>query len=349
MMPTSFPVAQNFETDSGEPSLGWGILGPGWIADGLVSAMRRHTIQRPVAVGSRSVDRAAAFAERHGIERAYGSYEQVVEDPAVDVVYVAAPQSEHLRLGLMAIAAGKHVLIEKPMAITAADARTLADAAAQAGVFLMEAMWARYLPQSAVVRAVLAEGLLGDIRGVVADHGQAIPVDPAHRLYRRELGGGALLDLGIYTVQLDSLVLGEPAAVTAIGGMTETGVDAYSTLVLDHGPSVQSTLTTTILARTPTTASIIGTEGRLDFGSAFYLPTTMSLVGPDFGAPSVDWVDPTGRALFDGLSWEMTALASFVGEGRLESPVHTLDETVSILRTIDRALEQVEASAGALV
>lgn len=341
MLPSSFPDAPVFRSGAGEPTLGWGVLGPGWMAEMFVGAMRRHTAQRPVAVGSRSLERAQRFAAQHGIAAAYGSSEEVVAAPEVDVVYVAAPQSEHLRLGLLAIAAGKHVMIEKPLAMNAAEARTLADAARAADVLLMEGMWARYLPQAAIIRRLLADGVIGEVRGVFADHGQAIPFSPEHRLYRPDLGGGALLDLGIYTVQLDSMVLGAPTRVTAVGGETSTGVDAYSTLVLEHGPDVQSTLSTTILAKTPTTASIVGTEGRIDIASAFYTPSRLTLADTGHGTPVLEWADRTGIAGMDGVAWEATALATFVGEGRRESPLHTVEETISILATIDEALAQV--------
>jgi len=343
MLPSTLPDPVLFTPGSNEPALRWGVVAPGLIAGAFVGAMHRNTAQRVTAVGSRDLERARRFASEHGIERSYGSYEELVADPAVDVVYVAAPQSEHLALGLLAIAAGKHVLIEKPLATNADDARTLAGAARAAGTLVMEAMWTRYLPQSSIIRTLVADGVLGDISSVFADHGQAIPADPDHRLYRPELGGGALLDLGIYPVQLDSMVLGAPTSITAVGGMTETGVDAYSTLVLGHGPAAQSTLSTTILARTPTTAAIIGTEARIELGSPFHIPTTLVLADNGFLTDTLRWNDPTGLTLFDGLAWEATALASFVGEGRTESPLHTLDETVSILETIDEARRQLRA------
>ena len=345
MLPTSFPEPDLFTPDSGEPALRWGVIAPGQIAGAFVSAMHRCTRQRVVAVGSRSLERAGAFAAEHGIDRAYGSYEQLVGDPEVDVVYIAAPQSEHLALGLLAIAAGKHALIEKPLATTAADARRLVDAAASAGTFLMEAMWSRYLPQTSVIRTLIADGVLGEIRGVYSDHGQAVPFDPSHRLYRPELGGGALLDLGIYPAQLDSMILGAPTRITAVGGMAETGVDAYCTLVLEHGPDIQSTLSTTLLVRTPTTAAILGTEARIETGSPFFIPTTLVLADNGFLTDTLRWDDPTGLPIFDGLSWEATALATFVGEGRTESPLHTLAETVSILETLDDAVRQLRDAA----
>lgn len=344
MLPSHLPEPELYLPGTGEPALRWGIVGPGWIAGELANALRAHTKQRLVAVASRSVDRAAAFAAAHGIEQAFGSVDQLVTHPDVDVVYVATPQSEHLAAGLAAIAAGKHVLIEKPIAVNAAEAQTLADAARAAGVLVMEAMWSRYLPQASVLRRLVADGVLGEIRSVHADHGQAIPANPEHRLYRPELGGGALLDLGIYPVQLDSMILGAPTGVVAVGGMTQTGVDAYSTLVLTHGQGAQSTLTTSMLARTPTTAAVAGSEASILVDAYFYTPTSFTLTGTDHAAPSLTWSDPTGLTLFDGLSWEATALARFVGEGRTESPVHTLEETVSILATIDEARAQIAAS-----
>ena len=210
MLPTSLPSPELFLPGRGEPALRWGVVGTGWIAGFFVAAIAAHTAQRVVAVTSRSHERAREFAARHGIEQAHASTEGLLDDASVDVVYVAAPQSEHLEIGLQAIAAGKHVLMEKPLATSAGDAQRLVDAATAAGVFLMEAMWSRYQPQALVIRELIRDGVLGDVRSVIADHGQAIAADPGHRLLLPGTGGGALLDLGIYPIQLDSMVLGAP-------------------------------------------------------------------------------------------------------------------------------------------
>ncbi|WEO78799.1 Gfo/Idh/MocA family oxidoreductase [Cryobacterium sp. SO2] len=343
MLPSSFPEPDLFSPGTGEPALRWGVLAPGRIAGAFVGAMHRNTTQRVTAVASRSLERAELFAREHGADTAYGSYEELVADPSIDVVYVASPQSEHLKLGLLAINAGKHVLIEKPMATTAADAQLLVDAAASAGTLLMEAMWSRYLPQASVITTLIADGVLGDLRAVHADFGQAKAGNPEHRLFRKELGGGALLDLGIYPVQLASMVLGAPRTITAVGAIGETGVDLYSTLVLGYDGPAQSTLSTSLLARTPSVAAIMGTEARIELGSPFHVPTTLVLADNEFLGPTLTWADPTGLALLEGLSWEATALATFVGEGRTESPLHNLDETVSVLATLDEALRQIAA------
>lgn len=343
MLPSSFPTPDLFTPGAGEPALRWGVLAPGKIAGSFVGAMHRHTAQRVVAVASRSLERAELFAREHRADTAYGSYTELVADPAVDVVYVAAPASEHLTLGLLAIGAGKHVLIEKPLATNAADARLLVDAAASAGTLLMEAMWSRYLPQASVIRQLVADGVLGEIRAVHADFGQAKAANPGHRLFRKELGGGALLDLGIYPVQLASMVLGPPSTITAVGAIGDTGVDIYSTLVLGYRGLAQSTLSTSLMARTPSVAAIMGTDARIELGSPFHIPTTLVLGDNEFLAPTLTWQDPTGLTLLEGLAWEATALATFVGEGRTESPLHGLHETVSILATIDEALRQLSS------
>lgn len=343
MIPSAFPEAEIFFPGQGEPELRWGIIAPGWVAGNFAGAVNRHTHQTLAAVASRSLDRAEKFANEHGIGRAYDSYLELVDDPEIDVVYVASPHSEHLEQGLLAIAAGKHVLIEKPIATSAAAARTLVAAAAGAGVMLMEAMWSRYQPQTSVVRKLVTDGVLGEIASVVADHGQAMPFDPQGRMFNPDLAGGALLDLGIYPVQFDSMVLGAPTSITAVGAMTETGVDACSTLVLGHDGIAQSTLTTSLLASTPNSALVAGTEARLEIDGPFHLPTSMTLRDNSFFGPRQTWQDPTGVSLLDGLAWEATAFARYAGEGRSESPLHTLDETVSILETIDEARRQVRA------
>ncbi|ROR30909.1 putative dehydrogenase [Curtobacterium sp. JUb34] len=342
MIPSALPEPDVFTADSGEPALRWGIVGPGWIAGEFADALGAHTAQRVVAVASRSLDRAERFAAERGIETALGSVDALLARSEVDVVYIATPQSDHAPTALAAIAAGKHVLVEKPFTVTAAEARAVADAARAAGVFAMEAMWSRYLPQASVLRTLLADGALGEVRSVLADHGQAIAFGPDHRLFRPELGGGALLDLGIYAVQFASMVLGSPDRVTARGWMTESGVDASGSLVLEHG-AAQAVLHTTIAARTPTTASIAGTEGTIDFAGPFYNPTTFTISAAAHGSPVLHWQDPTPLRGFAALAWEATALARFVGEGRTESPLHTLDETISILETVDTARAQIAA------
>ena len=214
--PASFPLART-PNPMDAPPLRWGVLAPGRIAGSFVDALSRHTRQQVVAAGSRSLDRARAFADRFGIERAYSSYEQLVGDPDIDAVYVASPHSEHAAQALLAISAGKPVLVEKAFARNASEARQVVSAARAAGVLAMEAMWTRYLPQSDVIAQLLADGVLGEVVTVLADHGQSFDFDPNGRLFNPALAGGALLDLGVYPISFASFVLGNPDEIVATG------------------------------------------------------------------------------------------------------------------------------------
>jgi predicted dehydrogenase len=325
------------------PALRWGVLGPGGIAADFTDALHRHSDQRVVAAGSRSAERAAAFAAAHGVKRSYGSYESLVADPEVDVVYVASPHSEHLEHALLAIAAGKHVLIEKPMAVTAEQARRIVRAAREAGVFAMEAMWTRYLPQTDVVRQLLDDGALGDLRVVTADFGGRVAFDPESRLWNPDLAGGALLDLGVYVVSWASFALGTPAGIVASGTLASTGVDEQAALVLSSASGAQALLSTSLLAGTPSLATISGSEGRVETDSPFWGPSGVRVFRGD-GTLAAHWRDPYGRPHRDGMVYEAAALARYVAEGRTQSPLHHLSEAVETLATIDEARRQLGAT-----
>ncbi|MEO7017643.1 MAG: Gfo/Idh/MocA family oxidoreductase [Leifsonia sp.] len=329
---------------SNAPPLRWGVLAPGAIAADFTDALHKHSAQRVVAAGSRSAERASAFAAAHGVDRAYGSYEQLVADPEVDVVYVASPHPHHAELALLAIAAGKHVLIEKPIAVLPADAGRIAAAAREAGVFAMEAMWTRYLPQTDIVRQLLDDGAFGEVRVVTADFGGAFAFDPASRMFDPALGGGALLDLGVYAVSWASFALGAPASVIASGTLAATGVDDQAALILTSADGAQALLSTGLRAGTPSLATISGSTGRLETDSPFWSPSGLRFFEAD-GTPAAHWTDPYGRPARQGMVYEAAALARFVAEGLTDSPLHPLAEAISTLETIDEARRQIAAPA----
>ncbi|MET9670300.1 Gfo/Idh/MocA family oxidoreductase [Streptomyces sp. NPDC006475] len=313
------------------PSLGWGVMGPGGIAASFVEALRRHTEQRVVAVGSRDPQRARAFADRFGIPGAHGSYADVLDDDRVDIVYVASPHSAHVDHALQAIEAGRHVLVEKAFTRNAREAEQLVRAAREQGVFLMEAMWTRFLPHIDVVRQVLETGLLGEIRTVTADHGQFMTPDATHRLFAPELAGGALLDLGIYPVSFASMVLGPFASVTAVGTKAFTGVDGQASIVVSNEAGAHGVLNTSLFARTPTTASISGTHARLEIEGDFYAPATVRLISHE--GELLDSHVPARRE--GGLCFEAAEAARCVRAGRLESDLMPLAETLRIMHVLD--------------
>lgn len=323
------------------PPLAWGIIAPGNIARMFASALRAATRQRVVAVGSRTIERARAFAGEFGVPGVHGSYEALVADPAVQAVYVASPHSEHAEHALLAIEAGKHVLVEKAFTRNAREARRVVDAARRRGVAVMEAMWARFLPHTDVVRQVLADGALGELELVVADHGQRIDADHAPRLHDPKLAGGALLDLGVYPVSYAMFVLGRPGAVLAAGELTPSGVDRQVSALLtrfgDH-PHAQAMVTTTLAARSPVTATITGRNARLELENAFYQPGRVRLVGPSGEVVTSAAPTLTGH---HGLAYEAAHFAQLVADGFTESPVLSLEETVAVMEVLDELRSQV--------
>jgi len=314
------------------------VVAPGGIAHAFASALRIHTAQQLVAVGSRSHERAQAYADEFEIPRAYGSYQQLVDDPDVDVVYVASPHSEHRRQALLAIAAGKHVLVEKAFTPTAAEAAEVFAAGDRAGVAVMEAMWSRFLPHYDVVRQLLADGALGDLTTVVADHGQHMAYDPSSRLFDPKLAGGALLDLGIYPLSFAALAQGTPTSIHAVGTATGTGVDGQVSTVLTSEGDVHALISTTLFARTPTTASVTGTFARIEIPGDFYTPQPVTLI--DRSGERRVW-DANRIHGHEGLAFQAAELARVIADGRRESTLMPASETVSILATIDEIRRQI--------
>lgn len=317
------------------PSIRWGILGAGRIAGAFADAVTQHTRAQLVAVGSRNRDRAERFATAHGIPTTHLGYEALVEDPQVDAIYVATPHSEHLEHALLAIRAGKHVLVEKAFTRNTAEAEQVFAAAREAGVFVMEAMWTRFLPHVAALHQVIDAGEIGEIVNVSADHGQLMAFDPTSRLYDPALAGGALLDLGVYPVSFAHDLLGAPDAVLAAGTLTETGVDGQVSIVLSYGARTQATLSTTLWAKTPTVALISGTEGSIEVAGPFYGPSSFQVTRVDgrrwtFEQPGTQ-----------GLQYEAAEVARRVAAGDVESPRMSWQGTLEVIRTLDEVRRQI--------
>jgi predicted dehydrogenase len=307
----------------------WGVLAPGRIAGRFADAMTMVEGGRIVAIGSRSRERADEFGERYGIPGRYGSYEEVVEDPSVDVVYVATPNNRHETDTLAAIAAGKHVLCEKPFALNEAQGRRMADAARAAGVFLMEAVWSRFLPAYRHLVAVVGEGRIGEVRLVEADFGFTRAVDPASRLFAPELGGGALLDIGIYPLQLCSLLLGPPDRLVAEGSVGATGIDELVAAVLHHPGGGIGVVKASIRTPMACTARIAGTEGWIDLPASMHCPDAVTITT----AAGAERVDCSYQG--DGLRFQIDEVHRCLADGRTESDVMPLAETHRLAATMD--------------
>jgi predicted dehydrogenase len=324
---------------AGSP-LRWGILGTGGIAMVFVSDLQLTDSGVVGAVGSRSQGSADRFADEFGIERRHSSYESLVADPAVDVVYVATPHPMHRDNAILALNAGKPVLVEKPFAMNASEATEIVTAARQRGLFAMEAMWTRFLPHVAVIRDWLEQGALGEIVTVTADHGQWFAEDPGFRLFAPQLGGGALLDLGVYPVSFASMILGTPDRIVSISAPAFTGVDAQTSMLFGYEGGAQAVLTCTLRAKSPTRASIVGTDAMIELDGDFYAPTAVTLV-PRQGEPTRVVSTHEGR----GLRHQADEVARRLAAGALESPLMPLDETISIMDTMDRVLAEARRNA----
>jgi predicted dehydrogenase len=311
--------------------LRWGIMGTGGIARAFAEDLELTTSGVVAAVGSRTAPTADAFADQLGIPARHSSYEALADDPGVDVVYVATPHPMHHANARLALEAGKPVLVEKPFTMNAGEARDLVELARDKNLFLMEAMWTRFLPHVRHVRELLPS--LGDVVTVTADHGQWFAEDPAFRLFAPELGGGARLDLGIYPVSFASMVLGAPERVAAMATPAFTGVDAQMSMLFGYRSGAHAVLGCTLSAVSPTTASIVGTDARIEIDGPFYAPASFTLI-PRAGERSrFEYVDE-GR----GLRHQADEVARRLAGGDTESPLMPLDETVSIMATMDEVL-----------
>lgn len=310
--------------------VGWGILGTGKIAAKFADDLRHVPGAALTAVGSRTAESAEAFGRRFRIPRRHASYEALVRDPAVDVVYVSTPHPLHAANSRLALEAGKPVLCEKPFTLNAAQAAELIALARRRGLFLMEAMWMRFRPALVEARRILAEGELGDLRLLSADFGLRFAFDPAGRLFAPELGGGALLDLGVYPVSLASMVFGRPASIVSLAAMGLTGVDEQSGIVLRYAGGQIASLYAAMGADTPTEAWLTGTRGRLYFHPPFYRTNDLTLYR-DGRRPRRIHRRLTGN----GLHYQALAVMECLRQGRLECATMPLDESLAVMETLD--------------
>jgi predicted dehydrogenase len=290
-----------------------------------------------LAVGSRAQETADAFAAELDIPRAHGSYAELAADPDVDAIYVSPPHPGHLAATLLALEHGKAVLCEKPFAMDRAEAQRMVDAARANGVFLMEAMWTRFLPHVVRIREILAAGTLGELVYLTAEHGQWFARDAAHRLFAPALGGGALLDLGIYPISFAHMVFGAPQAVAAVSTPAFTGVDATTSVLLRYGSGAHAVLTTTLAAKSANPAVIYGSEARLEIDGVFYTPTSFRVISRDDEVLESYSSPPGGR----GMEYEAAEVGRCLREGLTESPILPLDETVEIMGVLDEIREQI--------
>jgi predicted dehydrogenase len=313
----------------------WGIIGPGSIAKSFCRGVAVLPDHQVVAVGSRTQEKADVFGEEFHVPRRHGSYQALVEDPEVDAVYVATPHPYHQENALQALDAGKPVLCEKPFTLNEGQLSELVEVARSKNLFLMEGMWTRFFPLMYRVRELLKEGAIGEVRMVQADFGFRAGFDPKGRLFAPELGGGSLLDVGIYVLSLSSMVLGEPDRITGVATIGETGVDEQAAVTLGHPSGAVSLLFSAVRTNTPHVAYINGTDGRITIHSPFWKPEKLTLSRS--GQPDELIELPMEGS---GFNYEIAEVGRCLRAGKTESDVMPLDESLSLMRTMDRLREQ---------
>ena len=314
----------------------WGILGTGKIARAFATALQETPGAQLVGVASRSVASAQAFGADFGAPACYGSYQALADAPDIDIIYIGTPHPMHVENAKMALNGGKAVLCEKPFTMNRREAAEVVALAREKRLFLMEAMWTRYMPALAEVRRIIAAGEIGPLRQVIADFGFAATDDPDHRVNNRALGGGALLDLGIYPLSIAAALLGPVDSVQSQAIMGETGVDIQTAFTMKHTGGGMSVSSCSLAARTPAELTASGPLGYVRMNTMFHRASSISVVLADGSSRTVDT-----PYLGNGYVHEAIEAGRCLREGLLESPGMPLDETLALMGVLDTIRGQI--------
>jgi predicted dehydrogenase len=318
------------ETPLPELTFRWGILGPGSIANKFAIGLQSAPNAKLEAIGSRTLARAQEFATKYGAEHAFGSYEELAEDSTVDAIYIATPHPYHCENALMCLSHKKAVLCEKPFTINASQASLMISAARRNDTFLMEAMWSRFFPLMSEFKEIVVSGAIGEPRMMFADFGFRAGFDPASRLFNPELGGGGLLDVGVYPLSLASFLFGKPGQVTGLAEIGETGIDEQAAFVMKYNNGVIATLACGVRTSTPHEALVIGTEGSVKIAAPFWIPTKLILKQGEKPEQIIEQ-----PLVGNGYQYQAFETEKRVRNGELQSPILPWDETLEIMKTMD--------------
>ena len=314
----------------------WGILGTGKIARALATALQDVPDAVLAGVASRSLDKAAVFAADFNATTAYGSYEELAAAPDIDLVYVATPHPQHAANALLALNAGKGVLCEKPFTMNRREAEAVVALARSNKLFLMEAMWTRFMPALAEVKRLIALGEIGSVHQVVADFGFTATFGPEHRVYNPELGGGALLDLGIYPLSIAASLLGPVVDVKAQAEMGPTGVDVQTGFTMKHEGGGMSVCSCSFQARTPGELTVSGSRGHIRMNTMFHRARSITVSLDDGSTRTIDT-----PYLGNGYVHEVIEAQRCFREGLIESPGMTHAETLALMEVMDEVRRQI--------
>ena len=313
----------------------WGIMGAGWIADKFTRDLKLVPDAQLYAIGSRTIEKAQDFANVYGAIKAYGSYEQLAADPDVDVIYIATPHILHCENTLMCLNYGKAVLCEKPFAMNEGQVSQMIAKAREKKLFLMEAMWSRFHPSLKKVLELVQSGVIGDIIHVKSDLGFKAAVNPAGRIYNPDLGGGSLLDVGIYPAFITTLLLGEPSEIISKSTLTDRGIDTSMAVTLKYAKGQLASLFSSVVTDTITETDISGTEGWIRMNSKWFIPNSVTLSLND-GFKETFEFECNGN----GYEFEVMEVNKCLQNGLTESPDMPLDFSLQLIRLLDAIRKQ---------
>jgi dihydrodiol dehydrogenase / D-xylose 1-dehydrogenase (NADP) len=316
----------------------WGIIGPGNISKKFAAGLKGIKGAELYAVASRTKGRGEEFIKEFGGEKVYSSYEDLVKDPKVDAIYIATPHVFHKDNAILCLKAGKPVLCEKPITICEKHTREIVDTAQKEGVFLMEAMWTRFFPLMGEVRELIAKGEIGELRMVNADFGFRGNVNPKGRLFDLNLGGGGLLDVGVYPISFFNMLLGEAESVQGTAQIGETGVDEQAAFVMGHSGGKIAYGSCGVRTATPQEAIIIGTEGKIHIDAPFWNPRSFTLYKN--GEEPVIKEFPIPEEEGNGYKYEAMAVQKSVEAGEIENSIMPHKDSLAISRTMDKLRKQ---------
>jgi predicted dehydrogenase len=313
----------------------WGIIGAGHIAHKFADALRHVENAKLQAIASTNAQRAKEFAKKYSIPDIHDGYGKLFSSEAVDIVYIATPHNFHCNNALDALKAQKHVLCEKPMAVNRSQVKQMINAAQENTVFLMEAMWTRFLPMMTEVRDIIEDGTIGDPQLLYADFGVKFDYDPKHRTYNPDLAGGALLDLGVYCIALASMIFGKPNTILSTVKIAETGVDERSTVILEYENAKVAVLFQALDLEGPREALIVGTEGSIKLHSGWTAGSDYSLKLNNGTEKKI-----SAETCENGFIYQIMAVQDSLDAGKTQCELMSLDETLAITETMDALRSQ---------
>lgn len=316
--------------------INWGIIGLGNIAHKFAADLLLAKDAKLKAVASRNIEKSNLFGQKYQAERCYNSYEELANDPTIDVIYIATPHVFHYQHTMMCLKAGKHVLCEKAFGMNTQEVESMISEAKQRKLFLMEALWTRFIPITGKLIELVQQKTIGEIKQIRADFGFVGDLNPERRIYNKELGGGSLLDVGIYPVYLSLLLLGPPQRIQAMAEMTSSQVDQFCAMLFDYPQGEKAVLESSIAVKTPTEAYVFGSEGTIKLHPSFHHSQMLSIYKTHHKTEDIHL-----KYEGNGYYHEILEVHACLYQGKLESDKMPHSMSLNLIQTLDRIRHKI--------